>query len=472
MGRSLVSVILIVRNGERYLAAAIDSVINSDYRPLEIIVVDGKSTDRTAEIAKSFEPVRYFYQVNQGSADAFNVGIEAAKGEFIAFISHDDLWTPNKLSIQVKHLISHPEIQYTIANFRYFLEPGCPVPHGFKKELFDNDHVGRILETLVARKSLFDSIGTFNTGFAVAADVDWFARAKDQNIAMALLPEVLLYKRVHDTNASSNAQANNRELLKILQQSISRQQSAASPIPKDGREISTMANKPLVSVIIPVYNCEKYLDEAIESALAQTHRPHEVIVVDDGSTDGSAHIAKRFCGPVRYDLCNHEGPGAARNRGVSLAEGSLFSFLDADDLWIRDKLAHQVAIFNGDPAADMVFGQVQQFHSPELDDAARARIGGSGGVMSGPHAGTLLIKRDSFFRAGPFATNWRVGEFIDWYARAMEQGLRIFTLPQVVMKRRLHGGNTMIRERQSQSDYARILKASLDRRRKTNIDGP
>ena len=92
-----------------------------------------------------------------------------------------------------------------------------------------------------------------------------------------------------------------------------------------------MLNKPLVSVIIPVYNAERYLAEAIESVLAQTYRPIEVIIVDDGSTDSSADIAKRYNSLVRYFFQPNSGLAAARNKGISQAKGSFFAFLDVTD---------------------------------------------------------------------------------------------------------------------------------------------
>jgi glycosyltransferase involved in cell wall biosynthesis len=227
-----------------------------------------------------------------------------------------------------------------------------------------------------------------------------------------------------------------------------------------------MDKDPLVSVIIPVYNGERYLAEAIESVLTQPYRPIEVMVVDDGSTDGSAEVVKRYAPTVQYVFQSHSGAGAARNQGINLAQGDFLAFLDADDLWVKDKLTRQMTVFCDDRSLDIVFGQVQQFRSPDLDDQLKRRILGDGEVMPGYHPGTMLIRRDAFFRVGPFQTHWRVGEFIDWYLRAMEQGLKAFLLPEVVMKRRLHADNLGTRERKLQIDYVRILKASLDRRRK------
>ncbi|HEY9644828.1 MAG TPA: glycosyltransferase [Chroococcidiopsis sp.] len=219
----LVSVILAVRNGDRYLATALDSVLASDYRPLEVVVVDGQSSDRTAEIAQSYAEVRYVRQTQLGIANAYNLGIASAQGDFIAFISHDDRWEPHKLSTQMRYLLAHSNVQYTVCQFRYFLESGCSIPRGFKPDLLDQDLVGRIMETLVARKSVFQSVGLFNEAYQLAEDVDWYARAKDLQIPMAVIPEVLLHKRVHDHNSSSNAQVSNQALLQALRQSIQRQ---------------------------------------------------------------------------------------------------------------------------------------------------------------------------------------------------------------------------------------------------------
>ena len=227
-------------------------------------------------------------------------------------------------------------------------------------------------------------------------------------------------------------------------------------------------SKPLVSVVIPVYNGERYLADAVESVLSQTHQPIEAIVVDDGSTDGSADVVKGFAPLVRYCFQPNSGVGAAMNRGIDLAQGTFIAFLGADDLWVGDKLALQMAVLEGDPELDMVFGLIRQFHSPELDFDTRTQIHCPQEAMPGYSAGTMLIKRETFLCVGLFETRWKMGEFIDWYARAMDLGLQSFVLPKVVMKRRLHADNMGIRERDSRTDYVRILKESLDRRRKRN----
>jgi len=226
-----------------------------------------------------------------------------------------------------------------------------------------------------------------------------------------------------------------------------------------------MTDRSLVSTIVPVYNCQRYLPEALESVLAQTYRPIEAIVVDDGSTDGSAEAVQRFGPVVRCCWQPHSGASAARNRGVEMAKGSFLAFLDADDLWLEAKLALQMAAFDTDPKLDMVFGHVQQFPSPDLEGSARARLRYSDGKIPGHVPSTMLIRREAFDRVGPFESQWRLGEFMDWYLRALDRGLHGLMLPDVLANRRLHADNLGIRERDSQGDYLRILKASLDRRR-------
>lgn len=225
-----------------------------------------------------------------------------------------------------------------------------------------------------------------------------------------------------------------------------------------------MSVAPLVSVVIPAYDAAAYLAAAIESVLGQTYRRLEVIVVDDGSSDGTADVARAFAERVRYLRQPHLGPGAARNRGVGEARGALLAFQDADDEWIETKLERQVAAL-ADPAVDMVFGHMEEFLSDDLSESERRRIESRPGPRPGYMVQAMLIRREAFARVGEFEPTWRVGEFVDWYTKALERGLRAVMLPDVVARRRLHGDNLGLRERAARGDYVRILKRAVDRRR-------
>jgi glycosyltransferase involved in cell wall biosynthesis len=216
-------------------------------------------------------------------------------------------------------------------------------------------------------------------------------------------------------------------------------------------------------VIIPVYNCEHYIADAIESVLNQSYQPIEIIVVDDGSTDRSAEEVKQFP-EVRYFYQTNEGIGAAINTGVDLATGKFFAFNGADDLWVEDKLTLQIAAFDSDNSLDIVFGHVQQFISPELPEGVKNRIKCPSDKMPGRIQGAMLVRREAFCRVGYFSL--AIGEVLDWNLRARELGLKSKMLSEVVLKRRLHTTNSVILNPNYRIDCVRYLKASLDRRRK------
>lgn len=222
MSRPLASIIMPVRNGERFLPQAIESVLGQSYRPIEIILVDGRSTDGTAAIARSYAEVRYLQQAHGRVGAAYNLGIAASSGDFLAFLSHDDLWTPDKLSIQIDYLERHPGTLYTVAHAEFFLEPGCSAPPGFRRELLECARPAPVMETLVARREAFRRVGMLDPRLSSAEDVDWFARARDLGIPMAVIARVLLRKRIHDRNSSLAAADNTHNLLAALRRSLAR----------------------------------------------------------------------------------------------------------------------------------------------------------------------------------------------------------------------------------------------------------
>jgi glycosyltransferase involved in cell wall biosynthesis len=222
---------------------------------------------------------------------------------------------------------------------------------------------------------------------------------------------------------------------------------------------------PLITVIIGAYNAERYLAEAIDSVLAQTHPRLELIVVDDGSTDGSGRIAKSYGDPVRCIRQKNGGMAAARNRAIPEARGDYLAFLDADDRFPPDKLRSQLAVFEAQPELDVVYGHVTEFLSPDLDEAARALLRAPEHDVPWPTPNLMLVRRESFLRVGLFSTELKVGIGVDWHARANELGLRSAVPPIVVLERRLHAENNGIRQRESKPQYLHVLKAALDRRR-------
>ena len=229
--------------------------------------------------------------------------------------------------------------------------------------------------------------------------------------------------------------------------------------------MTTRSEERLISVIVTVYNAAPYLGEAIESVLAQTYRPFELIVLDDGSTDGSGDVAQQYGSAVRFTRQERQGLGAARNAAIARGEGSYLAFLDADDRFVPEKLERQMEVLDRDVETEMVFGHVTEFVSPDIDEAAAARLRESVHDVPWRMPNLMLIRRRSFDRVGPFSTTLRVGVGVDWYARARDAGLKEAVPPFVVLERRLHASNNGIRERESRQQYLHVIKQSLDRRR-------
>jgi len=221
MNEPLVSVVLPVYNCERYLAEAIESVLAQIYRPIEVIIVDDGSTDNSADIARSYKEVIYIYQSHQGVAVARNTGITTAKGVFIAFQDAEDIWLPNKLKVQVKYLLDHPDVEYTICRQQIFIDLGIDLSAKGTKSDLSKEEIN--LMDLVARKTVFEKVGGFNPDYQVGSDFDWLIRAKDAGIPNIILPEILRHRRIHDSNISQQIQDRRTNLLRMFKESIDRQ---------------------------------------------------------------------------------------------------------------------------------------------------------------------------------------------------------------------------------------------------------
>ena len=218
-----------------------------------------------------------------------------------------------------------------------------------------------------------------------------------------------------------------------------------------------------ISVIIPVYNTERYLGEAIRSVLAQTLSPVEIVVIDDGSTDRTPQVAADFGTSVRCAHQANAGSSAARNHGLRLARGSLIAFLDADDRYHPTKLERQWQQFVDQPALDLSVCEVTDFWSPDLPAPAAAL---PAVAQSRPgQVSTWLARRQLFDRVGGFIDDRRLSftEGAEIFMRVRESGAAIGHLAQSLVDRRLHDANkTMQRDRHLES-IAQLLKMRKDR---------
>lgn len=224
----LISVIVPVYNGERFLRDALDSIFAQDYASYEVIVVDDGSTDATGTIAQSYHRVRYIRQSNQGVSAARNTGMAAAGGEFLAFHDHDDLMRPTRLSTQVGYLLAHPEVGCVLCRHEILLPPDTPPPPRLVRDRIFGDLGGVEPPSAVVRTSPVRAVGGFNPKYQPSEALEWLGRLRDAGIQIAVVPEILVTRRIHDSNLSHQTHAMRDQFLRSLKARMDRRRQSDS----------------------------------------------------------------------------------------------------------------------------------------------------------------------------------------------------------------------------------------------------
>ena len=228
---ALVSVVIPVFNGARFLAEAIDSVLAQTYPNVEIVVVDDGSTDRTPEIIASYQEVRGLRQERAGQAAARNHGVAAATGEYVAFLDADDLMVPERLERQVAYLSLRPQCACVLGRQRIAVEPGVEPPEWVGRAGVGVDggasELVQPMSALVRREAL-DRIGPFDSSFRYAEDVDWLFRAQDGDVGVGILDDVVVVRRIHGANLTYDVESCQREALQALKGRIDRKRLASA----------------------------------------------------------------------------------------------------------------------------------------------------------------------------------------------------------------------------------------------------
>jgi glycosyltransferase involved in cell wall biosynthesis len=220
---------------------------------------------------------------------------------------------------------------------------------------------------------------------------------------------------------------------------------------------------PLVSAIIPVYNNEKYIADAIDSVLSQDYAPLELIVVDDGSIDESPSVIAEYGDRLRYVRQENQGPAAARNNGIGLAIGELIAMLDSDDKWAPGKLTTQVVYLTAHPDRLAVVGKIRHFIEPGAEETAEYRKEWLATDFTGYHLGTLLAYKSLFENIGELDSAYKYADDVDWFLRLKDQNIEPGEVDDVVMLKRLHGESITNRQEAQNKDLLKALRRSLKR---------
>jgi glycosyltransferase involved in cell wall biosynthesis len=222
-----------------------------------------------------------------------------------------------------------------------------------------------------------------------------------------------------------------------------------------------------ISVLIPTYTAARYISEAVASVRRQDWPIEEIIIIDDGSTDDTAEVVATLGDDIRFHRQENRGPSAARNAGIRRARGSIVAFLDADDIWVDEKLKNQAPVLMSDPNVEIVIGLIRYF---------RTNAAVPGGVqMADPTfifvVGCALYRREVFERVGYFDESIRLSEDTEWILRARELGIRAKLINATCLLYRRHESSLTWGLDAVNIGFLASLKQSLDRRRARGLTG-
>ena len=234
-----VGVVIPARNGERYLGAAIESVLAQTHRALDVVVVDDGSIDATREVAGRYAPeVVCIAAPHAGLGAAKNAGVPVAGGDFVAFLDQDDLWTPAKLELQLAAFDGDPSLDLVFGGVREFISPDLGSNAAAKLRCAGESRPAKLPGSLLARRTALRRVGPFATHWVTNDFMAWLLAARERGVRERIVSDHVLWRRLHDANASLRADVCRREYTYVIKESLDRRRAGAARravMPSKGR---------------------------------------------------------------------------------------------------------------------------------------------------------------------------------------------------------------------------------------------
>ena len=227
MPSPLISVIIPAYNNGEYLLEAIQSVLAQDYPNIELIVIDDGSTDDTRQLLDACaDSLTWQYQENAGIAGARNAGYRLARGNFIAFLDADDVYTPGRLRLQMSAFDDEPALDCVQGHMQQFVSP--ELPEDFARGIRGQTAAvipAPLASTTLIRRAAYDRVGPWDQTLNVGVDMDWYARMQESGLHYRMLAQVLLRRRIHRTNTNLRCAGEQSERLYILKNMLDRRRA-------------------------------------------------------------------------------------------------------------------------------------------------------------------------------------------------------------------------------------------------------
>ena len=390
MNNELISIIVPIYNTEKYLHQCLDSILNQTYTNFEVLLVNDGSTDSSGIICQEYvendSRFRYFEKNNGGVASARNLGLERSGGAYITFIDSDDWVEPNYLDVLYTALKEN-DTDVAISTYKRFAQDGVFYLRSYSREddeflnigtrsrdsfleilprLGELDHSFYSISSKLIKRKIIGNL-LFDEQISYAEDLNFFFHLYLGVESVVYVRDYTYVYRTHDASTSQNINElkvlHELEIFKRMFQQIDRMglptfqyfrrlknlvasRISGFPTSKAIREYESFVSEvrervtyqqPLISLIVPIYNVENYLRMCLDSIANQTYSNIEVLLVNDGSPDGSGVICQEFVAKdsrFRYIEKANGGLSDARNVGIVRAQGEFLSFVDSDD-WIE-----------------------------------------------------------------------------------------------------------------------------------------
>ena len=461
MNNELISIIVPIYNTEKYLHECLDSILNQSYINFEVLLINDGSTDSSGTICQEYverdSRFRYFEKDNGGVASARNLGLERSEGTYITFIDSDD-WVEFKYLEVLYTALKENDTDVAISTYKRFAQDGVFYLRSYSREddeflnigtrsrdsfleilprLGELDHSFYSISSKLIKREIIGNL-LFDEQISYAEDLNFFFYLYLGVESVVFVRDYTYVYRTHDASTSQNVNElqalQELEIYKKMFQQIDRMglptfhyfkrmenvvtyRISGFPSSKAIREYELFVSEvremvtyqqPLISLIVPIYNVENYLWSCLDSIAKQTYSNIEILLVNDGSPDGSAAICQEFVARdsrFRYIEKENGGLSDARNAGIAEAKGEFISFVDSDD-WIEPTYVedlYRAALFND---AEVVVSNYQEFHQERnvylihiFDDYYETHYSGEEVIQQLP----LLERKDLSFK-----TSWGI----------------------------------------------------------------
>lgn len=468
-----VSIIIPAYNASKYLREAINSAISQTYENIEIIVINDGSKDngKTEKIAKSYgNKIKYYCKENGGVSTALNFAISKMTGDYFSWLSHDDKYYPEKVEKQIKFLKEHNLLGKKVILYSDYdlMDNHSRI---FATSIKNHEELTKKPEysllrgainglSLLIPKEAFEECGTFDETLKCAQDYELWERMQ-KKYSFIHQPEILVTTRLHQeqqgntsekmviegnefwTNLIKHTSKEKKEELENTEYNFyvemaeflktTPYQLTLDYVQKEMKRIENEKleeiSKIKVSIIIPFYNRIEKLMKSLQTALDQTHRNIEIILVDDGSTEDITkvtEIVNKNSDIVKYfKVEKNQGASHARNLGIIVATGEYIAFLDSDDYFKQAKIekqlketylrgynfSHTSYIRNNEQGKQVI-------NTGKLTGKAVPKIIGSCGIATP----TIMIKK-SFLIENKllYDENMEIGEDVCFYINALSK---------------------------------------------------